>query len=98
MLPVYFVRKEFGKMAANKDEISKKVVDIIVERMEVSRDRVKPETRLVEDLGADSLDIAELVMELEEAFDISIPDDEEGVRSVGDAVNFIVKQLEQTAE
>ncbi|HHN47112.1 MAG TPA: acyl carrier protein [Planctomycetes bacterium] len=85
-------------MAANKDEISKKVVDIIVERMEVSRDRVKPETRLVEDLGADSLDIAELVMELEEAFDISIPDDEEGVRSVGDAVNFIVKQLEQTAE
>jgi acyl carrier protein len=84
-------------MAVNRDEVEKKVIDIIVERMEVSRDRVTPTTRLIEDLGADSLDIAELVMEFEEAFDISIPDDEEGVRSVGDAVNFIVKQLEASS-
>ncbi|MBN1807906.1 MAG: acyl carrier protein [Planctomycetes bacterium] len=85
-------------MAVKKEEIQKKVIDIVVERMEVTRDRVTPETRLIEDLGADSLDIAELVMEFEEAFDISIPDDEEGVRSVGDAVDFIVKQLEEAGE
>ena len=83
-------------MAVNKDEVEKKVVDIVVERMEVARDRVNTETRLVEDLGADSLDIAELVMEFEEAFDISIPDDEEGVRTVGDAVTYIVSQLEES--
>lgn len=85
-------------MAVNKNEVEKKVIDIVVERMEVSRDRVTPNTRLIEDLGADSLDIAELVMEFEEAFDISIPDDEEGVRSVGDAVKFIVDQLEESGE
>ena len=82
-------------MAADKQKIQEKVVDIVVEKMEVSRDRVTPETRFIEDLGADSLDIAELVMEFEEAFDISIPDDQEGVRTVGDAVNFIVEQLEK---
>jgi len=85
-------------MAVNKSEVEKKVIDIVVERMEVSRERVTPSTRLIEDLGADSLDIAELVMEFEEAFDISIPDDEEGVRSVGDAVNFIVSQLEASGD
>lgn len=82
-------------MAADKQKIQEKVVDIVVEKMEVSRDRVAPETRFIEDLGADSLDIAELVMEFEEAFDISIPDDQEGVRTVGDAVNFIGEQLDK---
>ena len=82
-------------MAADKAKIQEKVVDIVVEKMEVSRDRVAPETRFIEDLGADSLDIAELVMEFEEAFDISIPDDQEGVRTVGDAVDFISEQLEK---
>lgn len=74
-----------------KEEILAKVTDIICEQLNVSREQVKEATSFVDDLGADSLDIAELVMEFEDEFDISIPEDEEGIKSVGDAVAFITK-------
>ena len=75
----------------DRGNIEKKVIDIVVEQLDVSRDQVKMETRFVEDLGSDSLDQAELVMEFEDAFDIDIPDDEEGIRTVGNAVEYILK-------
>jgi len=76
---------------ATRDEIKEKVIDIVVEQLQVSRDQVTEETSFVDDLGADSLDTAELVMEFEDEFDITIPEDEEGIKTVGDAINFIVK-------
>jgi acyl carrier protein len=76
-----------------KDEILGKVIDITCEQLQVSRDQVKPETSFVDDLGADSLDIAELVMEFEDEFDLNIPEDEEGIKTVQDAVNFIEKEI-----
>jgi len=79
----------------NREEIMQKVVDIVVEQLDVSKDQVAPETSFVDDLGADSLDIAELVMEFEDEFDLNIPDDEQGIRTIGDAVNYIEKQLQQ---
>ena len=79
----------------NREEIMQKVVDIVVEQLDVSRDQVAPETSFVDDLGADSLDIAELVMEFEDEFDLNIPDDQQGIRTVGDAVNYIEAQLKQ---
>jgi len=66
------------------------VKEVVVEQLNVNADEVKEESRFVEDLGADSLDVVELVMELEEKFDIEIPDeDAEKIATVADAVKFI---------
>jgi len=71
-------------------EVSDKVLDIICDRLGVTRDRLKPETRFVDDLGADSLDTVELVMELEEEFELTIPEeDAERIQTVGEAVKYI---------
>ncbi len=75
----------------DKNEVLAKVTDIICEQLNVSRDKVSEPTSFVDDLGADSLDIAELVMEFEDEFDINIPEDEEGIKTVGNAVDFIMK-------
>jgi acyl carrier protein len=67
-----------------------KVKEVVAEQLSVSPDEVKPESKFVEDLGADSLDVVELVMALEEAFDIEIPEDQsENIKTVADAVKFI---------
>ncbi|MCL5290788.1 MAG: acyl carrier protein [Firmicutes bacterium] len=67
-----------------------KVKSIIVEQLGVEAEDVKMESSFVDDLGADSLDIVELVMALEEEFDIEIPDeDAEKIRTVGEAVKYI---------
>lgn len=75
------------------EQIAQKVIDIVVEQLDVSRDQVKMETRFVDDLGADSLDQAELVMEFEDEFDLDIPENEEAIRTVGDAVKYIEGQI-----
>ena len=63
---------------------------VVVEQLNVSADEVKPESKFVEDLGADSLDVVELVMALEEKFDVEIPDDQaEKIQTVQNAVDFI---------
>ncbi len=66
------------------------VKEVVVEQLNVNPDEVKEESKFVEDLGADSLDVVELVMALEEKFDIEIPDsDAEKITTVGDAVKYI---------
>lgn len=72
--------------------VSERVVDIVATQLGVDKEKVKPETHFVNDLGADSLDTVELVMELEEEFDINIPDDAaEKIQTVGEAISFIEK-------
>lgn len=72
--------------------IEDRVKDIIVDQLGVNADQVTTEAKFVEDLGADSLDTVELVMELEEEFEINIPDDAaEKIQTVGQAVEFIEK-------
>jgi len=67
-----------------------KVKKIIVEQLGVEEDEVTMESSFIDDLGADSLDIVELIMALEEEFDIEIPDSEaEKITTVGDAVDYI---------
>jgi acyl carrier protein len=71
-------------------DIEAKVKEIIVEQLSVNADDVKPEAKFIEDLGADSLDVVELVMAFEEEFELDIPDeDAEKIRMVGDAVSYI---------
>ena len=66
------------------------VKEVVVEQLNVSPDEVKEASKFVEDLGADSLDVVELVMALEEKFDIEIPDDQaENIATVNDAIKFI---------
>lgn len=70
--------------------INPKVRDIIVEQLGVDPERVKPEASFIDDLGADSLDIVELVMAMEEEFGIEIPDsDAEKLRTVSDVQNYL---------
>ena len=68
------------------------VREVIVEQLNVSPEEVKPEAKFVEDLGADSLDVVEMIMALEEKFEIEIPDsDAEKIQTVQDVVDYIEK-------
>ncbi|AEG15829.1 MULTISPECIES: acyl carrier protein [Desulfofundulus] len=74
--------------------VFEKVKAIIVEQLGVDESEVTMEASFIEDLGADSLDIVELVMALEEEFDLTIPDeDAEKIRTVGEAVRYIQEHL-----
>ncbi len=72
--------------------VSERVMDIVATQLGVSKEQITPETNFVNDFGADSLDQVELVMELEEEFDINIPDDAaEKIQTVGQAIEYIEK-------
>jgi acyl carrier protein len=78
--------------ADEKKDIVEKVKQIIAEQLGVDEGEVTPTASFVDDLGADSLDQVELVMALEEAFDVEIPDeDAEKIRTVQDAIDYIDK-------
>ena len=66
-----------------------KVRDITVEQLSVDADEVKMESAFIDDLGADSLDIVELIMAFEEEFGVEIPDEAEKIRTVADAVKLL---------
>jgi acyl carrier protein len=71
-------------------EIFDKVKSIIAERLSIDESKITMESSFIEDLGADSLDTVELIMQLEEAFDMQIPDeDAEKLTTVGDAIKYI---------
>ena len=78
--------------------VEERVIDIVSEQLGVDKEKITRETSFVTDLGADSLDTVELVMELEEEFDINIPDDEaENIQKVGQAIDFIEKAKDEDA-
>lgn len=71
-------------------EVKEKVIAIIVDKLGVDESEVSMESSFTNDLGADSLDTVELIMEFEKEFDIAIPDDQaENIATVGDAVSYI---------
>jgi len=72
--------------------IEQEMIDIIVEQLSVEKEKVVANASFVDDLGADSLDLVELIMAMEEGFDIEIPDeDAEGIVTVQDAIDYVKK-------
>ncbi len=77
------------------DEIFEKIKTITAEQLDIEPDSVTSDAAFIEDLEADSLDIVELIMEMEEEYDIEIPDeDAEKISTVGDAVEYIKSRIE----
>src|SRR3954465_8310845 len=73
--------------------VEERVIDIVCENLGVNKEQVTRQTSFQEDIGADSLDIVELVMELEEEFEITIPDDQaEKIKTVGEAIDYIERE------
>jgi acyl carrier protein len=72
-----------------------RVTDLIVEQLGVSKEEAVAQASFIDDLGADSLDIVELVMTLEETFDIEIPDDDaEKMQTIGDAIDYLKERVD----
>ncbi len=70
--------------------LEEKVIDLIVEQLDVTKEECVPEASFLDDLGADSLDLVELVMEMEETFNIQVADEElEKIRTVQDVIDFL---------
>ncbi len=85
-LCIVFEPQNFYKMA----DIAEKVKSIIVEKLGVEASEVTPEASFTNDLGADSLDTVELIMEFEKEFNVSIPDDQaENIQTVGQAITYL---------
>lgn len=77
-------------------DIAPKVKSIIVEKLGVDESEVTPEASFTNDLGADSLDTVELIMEFEKEFNVSIPDEQaENITNVGQAINYLEEQLQK---
>ena len=75
-------------------DVLERVTKIVIEHLDVDAEKVTANASFIDDLGADSLDLVELVMHMEEEFDVEIPDDDaENIRSVQDAINYIQQHL-----
>ena len=80
--------------AKNEDEILAKLKALVIDRLNVEEEQIKPDASFVDDLGADSLDSVELIMGSEEEFDVEIPDeDAEKLRNVGNALAYVKQKL-----
>ena len=77
-------------MAASRDEVSERIKEVLVERLSVEEADITEEANFQEDLDADSLDLVEMIMELEDQFGIKIPDeDAQKIQTVGQAVDYV---------
>ena len=91
---MYFFAVVLTKSSYKMSEIAQKVKSIIIDKLGVEESEVTPEASFTNDLGADSLDTVELIMEFEKEFNISIPDDQaENISTVGQAVAYLEENV-----
>jgi acyl carrier protein len=80
------------------DSVETRIRTIVAEQLGVQLDEIRPDANILDDLGADSLDVVEMVMSLEEAFDIEVPDEEvEEMRTIADIERYVSKAVSQAA-
>jgi len=78
----------------NKEEIFPKIVPIIAEQLKIKPEEIKPDSKFIDDLGADSLDAVEIVMGIEERFNVEIPDEEiDKIKTVKDIVDYLARKI-----
>lgn len=82
------------QLRMDRTQIQNQVNEIIIDKLSVKEEQITPEAHFANDLGADSLDTVELIMEIEKKFNINIPDDQaENIRTVGQAIDHLEKNL-----
>ncbi len=75
---------------ADKNEVAERIIEIVAEKMDKPKAEITPEKSFVNDLGADSLDTVELMMDIEDEFDLSIPEEEaQKIVTIGDAIKYV---------
>ena len=75
---------------AEKSEVAERIIEIVAEKMDKPKEEITPEKSFVNDLGADSLDTVELMMDIEDEFDLSIPEEEaQKIATIGDAIKYV---------
>ncbi len=82
-----------GEKMTDTDALATKIKEVIANRLSRSTDEVTDEARFIEDLGADSLDLTELLMTLEEEFNIQLDDDANQIITVGDAIKYVISRI-----
>ncbi len=86
-------------MSDRNQEIHDRIIEIVAEKMDKPKEEITPEKSIVNDLGADSLDVVELVMDIEDEFDLSVPEEEaQKLQTVGDAIKYVQEHAGQKKE
>ena len=76
---------------ADRSEIAQKIIEIVAEKLDKPKDEIGEDKSFQVDLGADSLDLVELIMDMEDEFDMSIPEEEaQKIQTIGDAINYVM--------
>lgn len=84
---------------AERSEIAGRIIEIVAEKMDKPKEEITEEKSFVNDLGADSLDIVELIMDIEDEFDLSVPEEEaQKIQTIGDAVNYVAGYSDSKTE
>ena len=79
---------------ADKNAIAERIIEIVAEKMDKPKEEIAPEKSFVNDLGADSLDTVELMMDIEDEFDVSIPEEEaQKIVTIGDAIKYVQEHV-----
>lgn len=99
-IPGPFPGTGLGRRPAGEEfivaSVEERVIETVCENLGVNKEQLTRSTAFIEDLGADSLDLVELIMELEEEFEITIPDEQaEKIKTVGEAIDYIQKELDK---
>jgi acyl carrier protein len=78
---------------ANDDDLARRIKEIIADRLNRNMEELADDARIMEDLGADSLDTTEIIMALEEEFNLEIDDEANNIQTIGDAINYIKSRV-----
>ena len=84
---------------ADRSEVAARIIELVAEKMDKPKDEISEEKSIINDLGADSLDVVELMMDMEDEFDLSIPEEEaQKLETIGSVIDYVCEHAGQKAE